>query len=57
MRRQETRKTGEIMEQSSIKCDDEWPVCLLDFTFQETAPEFLVFKTKSMNIIENYFTQ
>ena len=45
------------MEQSSIKCDDEWPVCLLDFTFQETAPEFLVFKTKSMNIIENYFTE
>lgn len=39
-----------------FKCDPQkWPMCIFDYTYKHTVPQFFVYRQESINIIENYF--
>ncbi len=33
----------------------KWPMCIFDYTYKHTVPQFFVYRQESINIIENYF--
>lgn len=51
-------KALDVYENELMKvfnCNPVWPICLFDFTYKNKIPQFLVFKTHSFTIIEDYF--
>ena len=40
-----------------FNCDQDWPICLYDFTYKNKIPQYLCFRThkEAPTVIENYF--
>ena len=39
----------------ALTCDDKWQVCLFDFTYKNKVPEYFVFRTSKLVMIDDYF--
>lgn len=39
-----------------FKCLPSWPLCVYDFTYKSIIPEYFVYKTSTITVLEDYFS-